>query len=247
MPAKTGDTNQTLMQKDPLGEALIEYLKLGNDSNIVVHSDISEDDIIPVSYLFREFDQMPDIEKRALSMCKGKTLDVGAGAGPHALWLQKNGINTTAIDTSQGAVKTMLERGVNDAENIDIKALKYRKYDTILLLMNGIGIAGKLTYIPKFLKHLNSLLNENGQVIIESTDIKYMFMEDDGSMWVDANKKYYGEVKYQMQYNDTKGEKFDWLFIDFNTLSDFAKKNGFKSELIVEGENHEYIAQLIKI
>ena len=235
------------MQKDPLGDALIEYLKLAKDNNIIVHSDISEDDIIPVSYLFREFDQMPEIEKIALSLCKGKTLDVGAGAGPHALWLQKNGINTTAIDTSQGAIKTMRERGINDAENIDIKELNDRKYDTILLLMNGIGIAGKLIFLSKFLNHLNSLLNENGQVLIESTDIKYMFMEDDGSMWLDANKKYYGEVKYQMQYNDTKGKTFDWLFIDFNTLSNFAKKNGFKSELIVEGKNHEYLAKLIKI
>lgn len=232
------------MNKDPFGQALKDYLKRNNNESIIVHSDISEEDIIPVSYLFRNYEMMPEIEKYALGICNGKILDVGAGAGPHALWLQEKGAKITAIDSSKGAVESMIERGIKEVIHIDLKKLKNEKYDTILLLMNGIGMAGKLILLSDFLTHLKSLLNINGQILIESTDIKYMFLEEDGSMWIDANKKYYGEVKYQMEYNDIKGKPFDWLFVDYKTLAENAKKNGFESELLLQGENQEYLAKL---
>ncbi len=235
------------MLKDPFGEALKDYLKVNNNENIIVHSDISEEDTIPVSYLFRNYDMMPQIEKHALEICYGKILDIGAGAGPHALWLQEKGEKITAIDSSKGAVESMIKRGLKEVIHLDLKKLKNVKYDTILLLMNGIGIAGKLILLSDFLSHLKTLLNKNGQIIIESTDIKYMFLEEDGSMWIDANKKYYGEVKYQMEYKDIKGDSFDWLFVDFSTLAETAKKNGMDSELLLQGENHEYLAKLTLI
>lgn len=234
----------TARKNDPFGKALKDFLETGKTSDIIVHSDISEEDVIPVKYLFRTFDQMPEIERKALQTCKGKVLDVGAGGGPHALWLQENGISVTAIDTSQGAAEVMKQRGISSVKNSDIYDLAHEKYDTILLLMNGIGIAGKLDHLPKFLSHLKSLLNENGQILIESTDIAYVFTEDDGSMWINATKKYYGEVSYQMEYNGIKGGKFDWLFIDFEKLSACADKAGLKPELIHKEEAFNFLAKL---
>ena len=56
---------------DPLGAAILDYSKQGNADNIIVHSDLCEDDILPTAYLFRTIEDMPEIEQTALKLCKG--------------------------------------------------------------------------------------------------------------------------------------------------------------------------------
>jgi len=227
---------------DVIGAALLDYFNKNYSSDIIVKSSISEDDIIPLPYLFRTEKELPELEIKALSLCKGRTLDVGAASGCHSLILQQNNIEVNAIDTSKGAVQVMLQRGLNAKElnYFDVE----EKYDTLLFLMNGVGIAGTLDGLKQFLLKAKSLLKEGGQVLLDSSDIKYMFEEEDGSMWVDLNNSYYGEVNYQMQYKELVTNKFDWLFADFKILSSIAAELGFKSQLIFEDENSQYLAQL---
>ena len=47
-----------------------------------------------------------------------------------------------------------------------------------------------------------------------------------------------------MQYKDILGESFDWLYIDFQTLSLYATENGFQAELVKEGKHYDYLAKL---
>ena len=70
------------------------------------------------------------------------------------------------------------------------------------------------------------------------------FEEEDGSMLIDLAGDYYGEVDFQMQYKDVKGDTFDWLYIDFQTLSLYASECGFKAKLIKEGKHYDYLAKL---
>jgi len=229
---------------DALGEALLDYLEGINNENISVISSISEDDELPLSYLFRTEEELPIIEKKALSLCEGNVLDVGAGSGVHSLILQKRGLNVTSIDTSKGAVETMKQRGVINPLYKNFFTLKNKKFDTLLFLMNGVGIAQTLDGLTSFLTHCKSLLSENGQILLDSFDIKYMFEEEDGSILLDLNGNYYGEVTYQMSYKNYKTLPFSWLFVDFDTLQNSASQTGLTCELIIEGNHFDYLARI---
>lgn len=231
---------------DALGEALLDYLNDRNTENIKVISSISEDDELPLSYLFRTEEELPIIEKKALRLCKGKVLDVGAGSGIHSLILQKRELAVTSIDTSKGAVETMKKRGVINPLHKNFFALKNKKFDTLLLLMNGVGIAQTLDGLTPFLTHCKSLLSENGQILLDSSDIKYMFEEEDGSILLNLNGNYYGEVTYQMSYKNCKTPPFSWLFVDFDTLQNYASQIGLTCELIIEGNYFDYLARITK-
>jgi len=232
-------------KNDPIGQALIDYLDTKEEGLIKVDTNLTEDESIPTSYFFRTYEEMPKSEQTALDLSKGKILDLGAGSGVHSLDLQQKGMDVYPIDISELSVEVMKRRGLHNVRLQDYKTIKNEKYDTILLLMNGIGMVQKIQNIPQFLQQIKELLNEGGQVLIDSTDIIYMFEdEEDGSYVIDLNADYYGEMTYFVRYKDINGEPFDWFYIDFGLLSDSAKAEGFICEKVVsEGEGH-YLARL---
>jgi SAM-dependent methyltransferase len=231
---------------DPIGAALLDYLGGQTDGEITVESNLAEDDVIDVTYLFRKPEEMPELEQLALAECKGKVLDVGAGSGCHALALQQKNLHVTALDTSAGAIEAMQQQGIQHVQHQNVMEFQGTTYDTILLLMNGIGIAGNLSGLDTFLEHLKTLLQPSGQVLLESSDILYMYEEEDGSVLLDLNAGYYGEVKYNMKYKDQESGWFNWLFIDAAILQDYAEQHGFAFEVLYEGEYGNYLARLTR-
>ena len=230
---------------DPMGAAIRDYQIKGKASRLRVLSSMFDEDEMPVAHLFRTFNQMPRLEQKALSMAKGRVLDIGAGAGCHALALQERGLEVKAIDISPLSCEVMKERGVKDAECVNLFNPQLQgKYDTLLLLMNGTGIAGKLNRLPMLLNRLKELLAEGGQILIDSSDLKYIYENEDGSMDIDLNAPYYGEVDYQMQYKNIKGEPFDWLYTDPMLLASISKQCGLNCEIVEEGENYDFLARL---
>lgn len=234
---------------DIFGEALWDYYqKKATQQDIIVHSSIAHDDVMPISYLFRNFTEMPFIEQKALQLTTGKTLDVGSGAGSHSLWLQGQNIYVTGIDISQGAVALSRKRGLKDVHHchlLDHTGL----YDTILLLMNGTGIFENLENIDRYLQHLKSLLLDGGQILIDGSDIRYMFDDDDDdrNYWRDIHQQYYGEVQMAISYHKMTSPSFIWLYLDFETLNTYAKKNELKCELIASGNHYDYLARLTNV
>ena len=218
---------------DILGTALLDYYNDCYSEDIITESTISEADEMPLPYLFRSFEDMPKIEQKALQLAKGKTLDVGCGAGNHALYLQEKGFNVDAIDISEGAIEVSKLRGLKNAHLKNLFDVK-QQYDTILLLMNGIGICGKLPRLSLFLQHLKGLLKVNGQILIDSSDIKYMFdTDEDGGFWVNTDA-YYGEVEFTMSYKGETSASFDWIYLDFETLKTACLENDMECKLIAE-------------
>lgn len=228
-------------KNDPIGTAILAYSSTRKEQEIIVSSEICEDDTIPASYLLRSFNEMPKVEQLALERCSGHVLDIGAGAGIHADYLKKKGLTVECIDLSPGAVKYMLKQGL-DAREDDFYAIT-KKYDTLLMLMNGLGIAGSLSNLERTLLHAKSILNENGKLICDSTDIKYLYTDDDGALWVDLNTEYYGNFKFQMHYEDHLTDWFDWLYVDFDKLTEVANNIGLQVEKITE-EDHHYLAEI---
>ena len=230
---------------DPMGAAIRDYQSKGKASRLRVLSSMFDEDEMPVAHLFRTFNQMPRLEQKALSMAKGRVLDIGAGAGCHALALQERGLEVKAIDISPLSCEVMKERGVKDAECVNLFNPQLQgEYDTLLLLMNGTGIAGKLNRLSMLLNRLKELLAEGGQILIDSSDLKYIYENEDGSMDIDLNAPYYGEVDYQMQYKNIKGEPFDWLYTDPMLLASISKQCGLNCEIVEEGENYDFLARL---
>ncbi|WP_271783143.1 class I SAM-dependent methyltransferase [Aquimarina algiphila] len=233
------------MNTDVFGKAIKDFYNKEYTEDIVVKADDFDDDHIPIPYLFRSYPEMPKIEQKALDISYGKVLDVGCGAGSHSLFLQdKKKLDVTAIDISEGAVEICKKRGVQNALTQDIFQYNHTSFDTILFLMNGSGIIGTLSNIDMFFTHIKRLLIPGGQILMDSSDISYLFQDDNGGFWVDASAGYYGEMRYSLQYKNQESEKFDWLYIDYNTLQNAANTNGFLTELLFEGENNDYLARL---
>ncbi len=232
--------------KDLFGKALLDY-QLGNyQEDIKTETSISEEDILPLPYLFRSFGEMPAIEQYALQKARGRVLDVGCGAGSHALYLQdEKQLDVMAIDISPGAIEVCKRRGVKQAYIKHIMDVKNETFDTILLLMNGAGMCGSLKNLSDFLLQLRSLLNPGGQILLDSSDIIYMFDEDEnGARIIPYTGQYYGEVTYTVRYKGDSELPFQWLYIDYNTLQNAAVANGFQCELAREGEHFDYLARL---
>lgn len=229
---------------DPFGQAITDYFNKGKAPDILVNSNYTENENIPVSYLFRGETEMPQLEKLALKKCRGRILDVGAAGGCHSLVLQKKGFHVTALEKSELAAEVMKKRNIVNVVFADIFEYSGKKYDTILLLMNGVGIGGTISGLRQMLLHLKTLLAEGGQILLDSSDIKYLFEEEDGSLWMDlANDRYYGEMQYEINYKKLN-DKFDWLFIDAQQLKTLANELGFQCTVLAEGEHFDYLAQL---
>ena len=230
--------------KDLMGRAIWDYYYQENPEDLQTETSISELDDLPVSYLFRDYQEMNALEKKALDLSFGKVLDVGSGAGSHSLYLQnERKLEVTALDISPKSIEVCKARGVKNAICEDLLRFSEKNFDTVLLLMNGTGIFQSLEHIDQYLQKLKSLVAENGQILIDSTDILYMYDQDEeGGVLVPA-KGYYGELDYYLHYKGESELPMKWLYLDFNTLKNAAIANGFKIQKIEQLED-SYLAQL---
>ena len=231
------------MTKDIFGKALLDYQNGNYSEDLITSTNISDEDALPLPYLFRGYSEMPKLEQKALQLSIGHILDVGCGSGSHSLWLQEKGLKIKAIDNSKGAIKVAKKRGILNAE---LKPLleETETFDTILLLMNGTGIFQELSQVSMYLKHLKSLLQPEGQILIDSSDISYMYEDEDGGMWLDLNQGYPGELDYYLSYKGEKEAAMKWLYLDFETLKTACLTVGLKCENVMDGEHFDYLAKL---
>ena len=240
------ETTLLTTDKDPMGAAIADYFNHHKANRLQVFSSQFDEDEIPVRQLVRNAKTMPLLERTALQLANGSILDVGAGSGCHAIALQEMGKEVCAIDISPLSVEVMKQRGVTNARLINLFDEQFvDTFDTILMLMNGSGIIGRLENMPAFFRRMKMLLRPGGCILMDSSDLRYLFEDEDGSFEIDLAGDYYGEIDFQMQYKDIKGDSFDWLYIDFQTLSLYAAEYGFKAELVKEGKHYDYLAKLI--
>ena len=230
--------------KDLMGRAIWDYFYQENPEDLQTETSISELDDLPVSYLFRNYKEMNALEQKALDLSFGKVLDVGAGAGSHSLYLQnKRNLEVTALDISSKSIEICKARGVKNAVCEDFLKFSDSKFDTILLLMNGTGIFQSLKNVDQYLQKLKNLISQNGQILLDSTDILYMYdQDDDGGVLVPATG-YYGELDYYIHYKGESELPMKWLYLDFNTLKNAAIANGFKIQKIKQLDD-SYLAKL---
>ena len=223
---------------DLLGKSILDYHQSSFEPPFLIHYKNLEFDEMPIDVFFRDLDDMPVIERYALSEARGKILDIGAGAGAHSLLLQDNGSDVIALDTSKDCCKTMKERGVMSVINENIFELTEGNFDTVLLLMNGIGIAENLEKLTPTIRHLNKLLNDGGQILFDSSDLSYLDLE--------PSSRYFGEMEMMYEYSGIKSDWGSWLYVDPHTLIDQCESDGIDVEIIIEDETSLYLARIKK-
>lgn len=230
---------------DLFGKAILDYQTNNSPEDIITETNISEADAMSIAYLFRSFKEMPLLEQKALQLSKGRVLDVGCGAGSHSLYLQnEKKLDVTSIDISTNAIQACKLRGLQNASVQNILDLENEKFDTILLLMNGTGIFGTLKNTAQYLQKLKTLVSEKGQILIDSSDLIYMFDQDEDGAYEIPATGYYGELIFTVHYKNETDASFPWLYMDYNTLQNAAHANGLNCELLVEGKHYDYLAKL---
>lgn len=242
--------NKTILSadQDPMGCAIKDFYFNKKADILRVFSPEFEEDEMPVNFLFRSFDEMPSVEQKALKLAQGRILDVGAGSGCHALALQQMGKTVEAIDVSELSVEVMREQGIS-AHTINFFDTAFQaKYDTILMLMNGSGIIGHLENLPFFFQRVRQLLAPGGSVLMDSSDLSYLYEQEDGSLLFNKDDDhYFGEVEFSLQYGEVKGDPYTWLYLDFETLEGAATYYKFKAEKLVEGDYYNFLVRLTPI
>ena len=224
---------------DIFGQALLDYHHQELNSKLWLYNNYGSPEEMPVDVFFRAEDEMPDLELMAMQLATGKILDIGAGVGSHALALQNKGADVTALEISAAACEIMRERGINRVINTDFFAFKEEKFDTLLLLMNGIGLTGTVAGLRKFLEYAKLLLIPGGCMIFDSSDISYLY--EDISLPAD---RYFGEIEYRYEYKKQSGGWFKWLYIDKDLLREIAASEGWATEVIFDDGMDQYLVRL---
>jgi SAM-dependent methyltransferase len=223
---------------DPLGQAIHDHHFQNQQAKLWIHNMYGAAEEMPVSVYFRDATNFHMLETIALEQCSGTVLDIGAGAGAHAIWLQEH-TDVTALEISPLSCEVMADRGIHKILNMDIRSHKNATYDTLLLLMNGIGLVETLAGLKKFLVHAKTLIRPGGSMIFDSSDVAYLYEDE-----LPADPPYYGEIAFQYEYKKQLSNWFHWLYVDRRTLAGIARDGGWRYEFIAEDEHDQYLARL---
>lgn len=230
----------------PLGLALRDYYESGENNLIRVYTVDGEITPYPADLFFRDYEDFSIMDEMGCLLAQGRVLDAGAGAGCISIFLQEElSLDVTAIDISEHCVEIMRKIGLKDAREGDIFSMKGEQYDTILLLMNGIGFVGNLEGLDRFFAHVKTLLAPGGQVLFDSSDLKYADIGDADLRGGPGN--YFGEVQYSLEYKNIKGKPYQWLYIDPETLRSYAEAHDFNMEIVLEADEGYYFCLLTRV
>lgn len=231
---------------DPHSAGLLAFEAGDQSAAITVTDDLGDTDQLPVAYFFRAEHELPNLERTALSLCRGRVLDLGAGAGAHALALQQRGLEVCAVEILPELVELLERRGVRDARPGSVSHLPAGRWDTILMLMNGLGLPETLAGLDRFLAGAGRHLAPGGQILADSTDVRSLAsgVAQDGGLPVRADGRYVGEIQFRLAFGDMQGEPFSQLYVDPDTLCEVGVRHGWAFEVVAEGEHGAYLARL---
>ena len=228
------------------GSAVLDYFNGNTRQSLMVVDELGRKTEVRVDLFFREFDDFPEWEKRAIELCAGNVLDIGAGTGRHSLVLQERGLSVCAIDIIPECVEVMKRRGVRDAHCTDVLEFTRGPFDTLMGVMNGLTMVETLERLPAFLRGIRRLTNVNGQYLVDSTDLR---CSGDAALKTLGENKvraggYFGELTARLEYKNRTGMVFRELFVDPETLRDVALGAGWNCEVVFRQENGRYLARL---
>ena len=231
---------------EPYGQSLLDFFNGDISAEVVVHRDDGFTGDLPASVFFRKPSDFSPLEQTAMTLCRGYVLDVGAGAGCHSLALQDRGIRVLAIDVSPHAIEIMSKRGVKEIQQVDVFEFHKGPFDTLLMMMHGIGLVEDLSGLDRFLCHAHKLLKPDGQIVFDSLDVR---CTDDPRhlAYLEVNRRagrYFGQIRTRFEYKGQIGPFFGWLHVDPETLIDHAERIGWSCQVVCREDGGDFLAQL---
>lgn len=221
---------------EPFGQALLAFWH-GNQSATLTHEyRTGQKKSLPVSEFFRTCNDLYPTEK-AFGYCRGRILVVGAGTGVHALELDKQGYEVTAIDICPQAVQIMRERGIKEVRHQDFLSFAGETYDTILMLGHNIGLCETLDGIKEVLQRCEILLRPGGQLIVNS-------VSESENPDAPNHVGYPGELEFRLCHDGNLGPWMRWLHVDFDTLALHAMECGWSTKKLIDTEEGFFLARL---
>ena len=230
----------------PYAEAMAAFHRGDRDAYMVVYDDYERDEV-PLSYFFRDSNEFPELERLALDLCRGRVLDVGAGSGCHTLALQERGFQVTAIEILPEMVDILKERGVRDARQATWMDLLDDPFDTVLMMMNGLGLSETLPGLRRFFRRARRLVRPDGQVLADSTDVRVWMEPKAGRSGGSTRRdgRYVGELHFQIEFQGRKGPPFTQLYVDPETLDRTARSERWSCEILHSPDKYgNYLARL---
>jgi SAM-dependent methyltransferase len=228
----------------PFGRALRAYQRGEPDAReLELRSDLGEREEIPVAVFFREPKEFFSFEREALRRCRGRVLDLGAGAGVHALPLQERGFEVVAVEVDPEVCRVLRRRGVRHVVRADAFSFQGGPFDTVLMLMNGAGLAGTLDGLRVLLGHLSGLVAPGGQLLLDSADLR-PGVDRQRPFASREDGRYIGEVQIQLAFRGEWGDPFPELYVDPDTLAVVAERAGWRTEILLEEEDGSFLARL---
>jgi SAM-dependent methyltransferase len=210
-----------------------------------VRTDLRTVEEWPVSLFFRDADEFPPLERQALELCGTSVIDVGAGAGPHTLALLERGHDVLAVESLPEIAVMLRARGLPRVTVCSLDELPAGQADTVLMLMNGLGLAGTLDGLVPLLESARRLLAPGGRIVADSTDPRqWLEPEDTGDELLLQDGRFGGEVQFQLEYEGRRGELFPFLYVDPETLRDRGLRAGLQLEEVRPFADGTYLAIL---
>ncbi len=209
---------------------------------------------VDVHMFFEQPEEFLEIDRIAYQLCRGRILDIGAGVGRFALPLQKQGLTVCAMEELPQAIAIMQERGVQDICSMELddfldQSIVNEKFDTVLMIMNGLGIVGTFDKLALFLDKIKPFLKPDGQILADSMSVN-LSKVNDFSKHIEIQKmdgKYPGEVQLKFEYQGVLGSDVAWLHIDEIALASLAEKTGWVSDVIYRDDDGTYLTRLTMI
>jgi len=235
------------LKKDAYGQEVLAYLNKENSYEIVERDDGFIDFSSGAPSYFAELKDWPKTHKKAIKYARGKILDIGAGAGRVALYLQSKCFDVTAIDNSPLAIQVCKKRGVKNAKVISIdkiEKLKPKKFDTIVMFGNNFGLFEGFKKAKILLKKMYKLTSENAIIIAESND-PYKTNNKNHLDYQKFNRKrgrMSGQLKIRVRFKKYIGEWFDYLLVSQKEMKDIVKNTGWKIIKTINSDKSSYIA-----
>jgi len=230
---------------NPFSRALLDFHAGKLDAVFTIRRDDGFRQPVAAAQFF-DVERFPPLEGRALEECYGAVLDIGCAAGRHSLELRRRGWQVTSLDILSEMESILKDRGLTDVVIADVFQLSGRRFDTLLMLMNGIGMTGNSNGLVRLLRHAHDLVVAGGQIVCDSIDVSATLHPQHVAYREKnlAEGRPAGQQSFTMEYEGEQSAPFDWLHIDFESISQVCIATGWKAELLESESSGSYLCKL---
>ena len=238
--------------QDAYGHLLLDYHNGQENVEIIEREDgfIDTSRLGPLNY-FAEYDDWAEHQKIAMAYATGRVLDIGCGAGRHALYLQGQGLDVLGTDNSPLAIQTCQHRGLKNTIVTSITQLnsKIGTFDTILMMGHNFGLVGNYKRAKWLLKRFAAMTTDTAKIIAETMD-PYQTTEPGHLAYHQFNRdrgRMSGQLRLRIRYRQYITPWFDYLFVSKAEMEDILNGTAWQVECYIDAANTPtYVAILTK-